>query len=79
MSRAEIEAAIPHREPFLFLDRIVERSVEGLVSSWRVPADASWFEGHYPGEPVTPGGIISEHVFQSAAVFVSSVVKVEPS
>ena len=71
MRRAEIEAAIPHREPFLFLDRIVERSVEGLVSSWCVPADASWFQGHYPGEPVTPGVIISEHVFQSAAVFVS--------
>lgn len=71
MNRAEIEAAIPHREPFLFLDRIVERSAEGLVSSWQVPQDASWFAGHFPDEPVTPGVILSEHVFQSAAVFVS--------
>ena len=71
MNQQQIKAAIPHRDPFLFLDRIVERTVEGLVSAWTVPEDAAWFRGHYPDEPVTPGVILSEHVFQSAAVFVS--------
>ena len=55
MNRAEIEAAIPHRDPFLFLDTIVEHMDDGLTASWRVPADADWFRGHYPGQPVTPG------------------------
>ncbi len=69
--RAAIEAAIPHRAPFLFVDRIVDRSEGGIQCEWRVPPDASWFEGHYPGMPVTPGVILSEHVFQCAALFVS--------
>ena len=71
MSRAAIEAAIPHRPPFLFVDAVVEESDEGLVASWRVPPDAEWFKGHYPGQPVTPGALISEHVFQCAAVWIS--------
>jgi 3-hydroxyacyl-[acyl-carrier-protein] dehydratase len=69
--RAAIEAAIPHREPFLFLDRIVEHGEHGLSAEWVVPAEASWFRGHYPGNPVLPGAILCEHVFQAAAVFVS--------
>jgi 3-hydroxyacyl-[acyl-carrier-protein] dehydratase len=69
--RNEIEAAIPHRDPFLFVDRIIARSEDALDCAWRVPPDAAWFEGHYPGAPVTPGVILSEHVFQCAAILAS--------
>ena len=69
--RAEVEAAIPHRDPFLFVDRIVEADAESLTSEWRVPPEADWFRGHYPGQPIVPGVLISEHVFQSAAVLIS--------
>jgi 3-hydroxyacyl-[acyl-carrier-protein] dehydratase len=69
--RAAIEARIPHREPFLFVDRIVEECEDGILCEWRVPPDADWFRGHYPGRPVTPGVILSEHVFQCAALYVS--------
>ena len=71
MNRAEIEAAIPHRAPFLFLDRVVDRGEDFLVGEWTVPAEADWFRGHYPGQPVTPGALLSEHVFQAAAVLIS--------
>lgn len=69
--REAIEAAIPHRAPFLLLDRVVERDGRGLTATWRVPLAAEWFRGHYPGQPVLPGALACEHVFQAAAVFIS--------
>ncbi len=71
--RAEVKAAIPHRDPFLFVDRVVEREEDSLTAEWRVPPDADWFRGHYPGHPVLPGVLISEHVFQTAAILVSDL------
>ncbi len=69
--RLDVESAIPHRAPFLFVDRVVARFKDGLSAEWRVPVDADFFRGHYPLEPVLPGVILCEHVFQCAAVFVS--------
>jgi len=76
LDRAAIEARIPHREPFLFLDRILEFGPAGapraetsaLVSEWTVPPQADFFRGHYPRFPVTPGVILCEHAFQSMAI-----------
>jgi len=77
--RSEVLAAIPHRDPFLFVDRIVERSgpphaPTHLVTEWMVPKDGDWFRGHYPGHPILPGVLVSEFAFQSAAVLLSSHV-----
>jgi 3-hydroxyacyl-[acyl-carrier-protein] dehydratase len=71
VNREAIEAAIPHRAPFLFLDRIVEDADGWIVAEWTVPADGAWFAGHFPGQPVTPGVLIAEHAFQAAAVLIS--------
>ena len=81
LERAAIEARLPHRAPFLFLDRAWVESAgpEGSVApgeapgatrtaEWRVPPEADFFRGHYPGNPVTPGVILCEHAFQAAAV-----------
>ena len=70
--RAAIEARIPHRPPFLLLDRIVDETAESLVAEWRVPEDADWFRGHYPDEPILPGVLLSEHVFQAAACLIAA-------
>jgi 3-hydroxyacyl-[acyl-carrier-protein] dehydratase len=77
--RAAIEAAIPHRDPFLLVDRVVERTAghaarepgASLVCEWTVPEDGDWFRGHYPGHPVLPGVLVSEFAFQGAAVLLS--------
>ncbi len=66
-SRSAIEALIPHRDPFLFVDRIVERAADRIVTEWDVAPDFYAFRGHYPGYPVLPGVLISEFAFQSAA------------
>ena len=76
LDRAAIEARLPHREPFLFLDRAwMEPSVPPgdapsatLSAEWRVPESADFFRGHYPGNPLTPGVILCEHALQAAAV-----------
>jgi 3-hydroxyacyl-[acyl-carrier-protein] dehydratase len=62
---------IPHRPPFLFVDEIVSESGDGLVArrTWR--ADEDFYRGHYPGAPITPGVLLCESVFQTAACFMA--------
>lgn len=61
---------IPHRDPFLFVTRIVEHDGDQLVAEWDVPTDLACFEGHFPGQPVLPGVLISEFCFQAGAVLI---------
>ena len=69
-TRAAIEAAIPHRAPFLFVTDVLARTGTTITTEWAVPADMDVFRGHFPGNPVLPGVLISEHVFQSAAILI---------
>ena len=54
MSRPEILAAIPHRDPFLLVDEIVEQSDSRIVCTKRFSGDEAFFAGHYPGHPLVP-------------------------
>jgi len=62
-----ITELIPHRPPFLFVDEIVSESPDGVVGrrAWR--AEEDFYQGHYPGAPITPGVLLCEAVFQTAA------------
>ena len=77
MATNEILQAIPHRPPFLFLDEVVERSENSLTAKRHVSDSEPFFEGHYPGNPIMPGVLISEAVFQAGAVFLNSLLKEE--
>ncbi len=69
MDREEIEAILPHRAPFLMLDRIVELDPGRRgVGIKRVGADEFWVQGHFPGNPILPGVLVAEALAQMAAV-----------
>ena len=65
----EIMSIIPHRPPFLLIDRI-EEIIEGekIVAVKNVTMNEPFFVGHYPGEPVMPGVLIVEAMAQAGAV-----------
>ena len=63
MDRAAIMQAIPHRDPFLYVTRVVARSDDAITSEWDVPTDLYAFQGHYPGHPVLPGVLVCEFSF----------------
>jgi 3-hydroxyacyl-[acyl-carrier-protein] dehydratase len=69
LNTSEIEAIIPHRFPFLLVDRIVELE-EGsrAVGIKAVSANEPYFQGHFPGYPVMPGVLIVEALAQVGAV-----------
>ena len=78
MSLAAIQAAIPHREPFLLLDEIVEQTAERIVCQKKFHGDEFWYQGHFPNYPLTPGVLLCEAAMQAGAVLLSDYAAAEP-
>ncbi|MCA8889883.1 MAG: 3-hydroxyacyl-ACP dehydratase FabZ [Parvularculaceae bacterium] len=68
----EIKQILPHRYPFLLIDRLVEiQPGESAVAIKNVSANEEFFQGHFPQKPIMPGVLIVEAMAQGAAVFTS--------
>ena len=78
MSREAIKAAIPHREPFLLVDEIVEQSDNRIVCRKRFTGDEFWYAGHYPRFPLTPGVLLVEAAMQAGAVLLARFAAESP-
>src|SRR6266550_3448149 len=66
----EIREILPHRYPFLLVDRIIEMEPDRIVGIKNVTANEPHFMGHFPGFPVMPGVLIVEAMAQCAGVLV---------
>jgi beta-hydroxyacyl-ACP dehydratase FabZ len=70
MDIVKIKEIIPHRYPFLLVDRIVEWSSDEIVAIKNVSANESFFAGHFPADPIMPGVLILEAMAQSGAILI---------
>jgi 3-hydroxyacyl-[acyl-carrier-protein] dehydratase len=80
MDLIEIQKLLPHRYPFLLVDRVVEL-VPGqkLVAYKNVTINEPFFNGHFPGHPVMPGVLILEALAQAAAILAYKSEGVDPT
>jgi len=67
-----IKKILPHRYPFLFVDRIIESTDKKIVGLKNVTINEPFFQGHFPGHPIMPGVLILEAMAQVGGVGILS-------
>ncbi|MGI9316398.1 MAG: 3-hydroxyacyl-ACP dehydratase FabZ [bacterium] len=75
----QIMEILPHRYPFLLVDRVVEYQLgESLKAIKNVTVNEPFFQGHFPGRPVFPGVLILEAIAQASAILASKSLEEDP-
>jgi len=75
----DIERILPHRYPFLLVDRVDELGPDRIVARKLVSRNEPHFNGHFPGHPVMPGVLILEALAQAGALLAASIVSFDPA
>jgi len=73
----EVQAAILHREPFLFVDEIVECDGKRILCKKTFTGKEDFFRGHYPGFPIVPGVLQCEAALQAGAILLTRIFEGE--
>lgn len=67
----EILDRIPQRDPFLYIEKILDRTEDTVTTSRLITGEEDFFKGHFPGDPIMPGVLLCEAAFQSGALLMS--------
>ena len=79
MDIVAIQAVLPHRYPFLLVDRVDSLTGEKIVARKLVTANEPFFQGHFPGNPIMPGVLILEALAQAGALLAAPQVGFDPT
>jgi UDP-3-O-[3-hydroxymyristoyl] N-acetylglucosamine deacetylase/3-hydroxyacyl-[acyl-carrier-protein] dehydratase len=71
----DIQKMLPHRFPFLLVDKIYHMDDESIAGTKQVSINEPFFQGHFPGDPVMPGVLIVEAMAQCGGIYVLSKVE----
>ena len=75
----EILSLIPHRPPFLWVDEIISFDGNTIITEKTIPDDLDILAGHYPGNPIMPGVLLCEAIFQTGALFIGKMAQSKKS
>lgn len=74
MDNLEVRKRLPHREPFLFIDEVMEVNNEFIKAKRFISPNEDFFKGHFPNFPIMPGVLILEAMAQSCALLGSHIM-----
>ena len=79
MKAEQILGLLPHRYPFLLIDRVLELTDERVLCLKNVSFNEPYFQGHFPGVPVMPGVLQIEAMAQAGGILASKAVEFDPT
>ncbi len=69
----EVLDLIPQRDPFLFVDKILDATDSQIITQYQVTGEEDFFKGHFPNNPIMPGVLLQEAMFQSGALLMGKL------
>ena len=77
MKNEDVKKFLPHRDPFLFIDKVVEISNEIIIAERYISPKETFFKGHFPNFPIMPGVLILEAMAQSCGLLGAHIMNKE--